>query len=156
MKCPFCHVDNDRVIDSRASNDGYTIRRRRECTHCHRRYTTYERIEEPQIKVVKKDGNCVPFEREKIRQGLERACWKRPVNSEQIEAIIAKVEADIRASYDTEVPTSALGSIVMHELRQVDPVAYVRFASVYRDFTDARDFVQEIGPMLEEFGDKDK
>ena len=150
MKCPFCHSENDRVIDSRASQDGYVIRRRRECFSCHKRYTTYERMEEPGIKVVKKDGARVAFDRDKIKSGLEKACWKRPVTDEQIDAIVTRVERTIRARFETEVETGALGELVMRELRHVDQVAYVRFASVYRDFADAQDFVDEVGPMLEE------
>src|ERR1700719_2823770 len=100
MKCPFCRKDNDRVIDSRASQDGFAIRRRRECLDCRRRYTTYERIEEQAIKVVKKDGVRDPFEREKIKRGLEKACWKRPISEEQIEAIVASIETDVFANFD--------------------------------------------------------
>jgi transcriptional repressor NrdR len=150
MKCPYCHVDNDRVIDSRASQDGYVIRRRRECLHCHRRYTTYERMEEPTIKIVKKDGSRVPFQRQKIRAGLEKACWKRQISSEQIDAIVSSVEQEILARLDTEVESRELGDMVMQRLRDLDQVAYVRFASVYRDFTDAQDFMREVVPMLKE------
>lgn len=152
MKCPFCHLDNDRVVDSRTSIDGFVIRRRRECANCHRRYTTYERMEEPAIKIVKKDGNRVPFDRDKILRGLEKACWKRPVSDEQIDGIVAAVEREIHSCLEGEVESSVLGELVMRELRKVDQVAYVRFASVYRAFTDARDFVQEIQPMLQELG----
>jgi transcriptional repressor NrdR len=150
MKCPFCRLDNDRVIDSRSSEDSYAIRRRRECLACRRRYTTYERIEEPAIKVVKKDGVRVPFEREKIKQGLEKACWKRPVSNEQMEAIVTAVENDVHANFDTEVGSQYLGELVMGHLRKVDQVAFVRFASVYREFKDVRDFVDELEPMLKE------
>lgn len=150
MKCPFCRVDNDRVIDSRASEDGFAIRRRRECLDCRRRYTTYERIEEWAIKVVKKDGSRAPFERDKIKRGLEKACWKRPISEEQIEATVSAIESEIYASYDSEVPSQTLGEMVMRHLRQLDQVAFVRFASVYREFKDVRDFVDELEPMLEE------
>lgn len=150
MKCPFCHVDNDRVIDSRASQDGYAIRRRRECLACRRRYTTYERLEEPVIKVIKKDGGRVPFHREKIKQGLEKACWKRPISDAQLEAIVSAVENHVYANFDSEVPSGVLGEFVMAQLRELDQVAFVRFASVYRDFRDVRDFVDELEPMLEE------
>jgi transcriptional repressor NrdR len=150
MQCPFCRIDNDRVIDSRAIEDGFAIRRRRECLACKRRYTTYERIEEPAIKVVKKDGIRVPFEREKIKQGLMKACWKRPVSDERIEAIVADVESDVYANFDTEVSTRYLGELVMKHLRALDQVAFVRFASVYREFKDVRDFVEELQPMLAE------
>ncbi len=150
MKCPFCRKDNDRVIDSRASQDSFAIRRRRECLSCKRRYTTYERIEEQSIKVVKKDGIREPFERDKIRKGLEKACWKRAVSDEQIETVVAAIEADILANFDAEVDSGYLGELVMKELRQLDQVAFVRFASVYREFKDVRDFVDELEPMLEE------
>jgi transcriptional repressor NrdR len=143
-------VDNDRVIDSRASEDGFAIRRRRECSNCKRRYTTYERIEEPAIKVVKKDGSRTPFEREKIKRGLEKACWKRPISEEQIESIVAAVEAEVHANFDSEVHSEFLGELVMRLLRKVDQVAYVRFASVYREFKDVRAFVEELEPMLDE------
>jgi transcriptional repressor NrdR len=143
-------MDNDRVIDSRASQDGFAIRRRRECLSCRRRYTTYEHIEEQTIKVVKKDGVREPFVREKIRRGLEKACWKRAVSDEQMEAVVSAVEADVYANFDAEVESGYLGELVMKHLRQLDQVAFVRFASVYREFKDARDFVDELEPMLEE------
>lgn len=136
------------MIDSRASEDGYAIRRRRECLKCKRRYTTYERLEDAAIKVVKKGGVREPFLREKIRQGLEKACWKRPISPEQIETIIADVEHDVYSSFESEVESRTLGDMVMEKLREVDEVAYVRFASVYRQFKDVRDFVQELRPML--------
>lgn len=149
MKCPFCRVDNDRVTDSRASEDGFAIRRRRECVHCRRRYTTYERIEESAIKVIKKDGVRVPFERDKIKRGLEKACWKRPISDEQLEQVVSAIENEIYAHYDNEVESRHLGELAMQHLRQLDQVAYVRFASVYRDFEDVRDFVEELQPMLD-------
>jgi transcriptional repressor NrdR len=138
------------VIDSRASQDGFATRRRRECISCHRRYTTYEKIEEPAVKVIKKDGARVPFERDKIKRGLEKACWKRPVSDEQLEAIVSAIENEIYELADAEVESENLGELVMKRLRQLDQVAYVRFASVYRQFQDVRDFVHELGPMLEE------
>ena len=150
MQCPYCRVDNDRVTDSRASQDGFAIRRRRECLSCKRRYTTYERVEEPSIKVVKKDNVRVPFEREKIKRGLERACWKRPVSDEQIEAVVAEIESEVYANFEAEVESRYLGELVMKLLRKVDQVAFVRFASVYREFKDVRDFVDELEPILAE------
>lgn len=150
MRCPFCHLDNDRVIDSRASGDGYAIRRRRECLSCKRRYTTYENIEEATIKVIKKDGSRVPLDRDKIKRGLERACWKRPISAEQIEAVVAAVEHDVFTKFDSEVESRYVGELVMKQLRELDQVAFVRFASVYREFKDVRDFVQELQPMLSE------
>lgn len=150
MRCPFCHADNDRVIDSRASHEGYAIRRRRECLACERRFTTYEQIEEFVIKVVKRDGSREPLDREKIRRGLEKACWKRPVSPQQIEEIIAAVERDVYSHFEDEVDSEYLGESVMRHLRDLDEVAYVRFASVYRKFEDVRDFVEELQPMLKE------
>jgi transcriptional repressor NrdR len=148
MICPFCRVDNDRVIDSRTSPDGLAIRRRRECLHCKRRFTTYERVEELSLKVVKKGGDRVPFEREKIKRGLEKACWKRPISDEAIERVVTAIENDVYANFDAEVPSEYLGEAVMTQLRQLDQIAYVRFASVYREFKDIREFVDELGPML--------
>lgn len=148
MKCPFCRGDNDRVIDSRASDDGYAIRRRRECGACARRYTTYERIEGAVVKVVKKDGIRVPFDRDKIKRGLEKACWKRPISDAQVEEVVAAIEADIFANFEGEVDSQYLGEQVIQRLKHLDKVAYVRFASVYREFKDVRDFFQELEPML--------
>lgn len=148
MKCPFCKSDNDRVVDSRACDEGFAIRRRRECLKCKRRYTTYERLEEASIKVVKKNDIREPFSREKIRSGLAKACWKRPISDEQIEVIVADVESAIYSEFHSEVPSHVLGTMVMEHLAQLDQVAYVRFASVYREFKDVRDFVEELSPML--------
>ncbi|MDP6444173.1 MAG: transcriptional regulator NrdR [Pirellulaceae bacterium] len=148
MKCPYCLVDNDRVTDSRATEDGFAIRRRRECLSCKRRYTTYERIEEMAVKVVKKDGIRDPFSREKLRQGISRACWKRPISDEQIESLIVEIENHIYTHHDIEVGSQQLGQQVMERLRNLDQVAFVRFASVYREFKDVRDFVDELQPML--------
>jgi transcriptional repressor NrdR len=150
MRCPYCQVDNDKVIDSRASEDGLAIRRRRECLGCHRRYTTFERVEEISVKVIKKDGNRVPFDRTKIKAGLEKACWKRPISDDQIEAAVSSIEREIYDRFDSEVETRDIGELSMKELARLDQVAYVRFASVYREFKDARDFVQELQPILNE------
>lgn len=150
MRCPFCRADNDRVIDSRSSQDGLAIRRRRECTSCNRRFTTYERPEETIIKVIKKDGSRVPFEREKIKRGLERACWKRRhITTRQIENTTTAIEQDVYQRFDSEVESSELGEIVMRHLRDLDAVAFVRFASVYRQFNDVNDFFEELQPMLD-------
>ncbi|MEQ8785049.1 MAG: transcriptional regulator NrdR [Pirellulaceae bacterium] len=148
MKCPFCRDDNDRVIDSRAAQDGFAIRRRRECLSCKRRYTTYERLEESTMKVVKKDAVREQFDREKIRHGLARACWKRPISDEQIESVVLEVENEIYARFDSEVDSRVVGEMVMQHLESLDQVAFVRFASVYRDFKDVDDFVDELAPML--------
>lgn len=150
MKCPFCHADNDKVIDSRASEDGVATRRRRQCNACKRRYTTYERVERTTVRVVKKDGARVPFDRLRLKQGLEKACWKRPISDAEIESVITEVENYIEANCESEVESRYLGEIVMEQLRDLDQVAYVRFASVYREFKDARDFVDELRPMLTE------
>lgn len=150
MRCPFCRIDNDRVIDSRATNDGFSIRRRRECLQCKRRFSTSERLEEMNLKVVKRKGMREPFSREKVRQGMERACWKRPISDEQIDAAVARVETGIAADYESEITSAELGELVLHELAKLDQVAYVRFASVYRQFKDIQDFVQELQPMLKQ------
>ncbi len=148
MKCPSCQCDNDRVIDSRASEDGYAIRRRRECLDCKRRYTTYERVEGPAFKVIKKDGSREPYDRLNIKRGLEKACWKRPVSDARLEAILVAVENDLESRFESEVDSRLLGELVMQRLRELDEVAYVRFASVYRQFKDLHDFVDELKPML--------
>lgn len=150
MKCPFCRSDNDRVIDSRASEDGSATRRRRQCLKCKRRYTTYERIEGTTVKIIKKDGAREPFDHGKIKRGLEKACWKRPISNVQLEAIIAEVEEELETNYDAEIESRELGELVMENLRRLDQVAYVRFASVYRQFEDVHDFVDELRPMLDE------
>ncbi len=147
MMCPFCRHGETKVIDSRASQQ-FAIRRRRECLSCERRFTTYEKIEESPLKLIKKDGSRVPFDREKIRIGLEKACYKRPVAEEQIETIICDVEADIYENFEREVPSQYVGEKVFEALREVDQVAFVRFASVYREFKDVNDFVEELEPML--------
>jgi transcriptional repressor NrdR len=150
MKCPFCQEDNDRVIDSRASQDGFVTRRRRECLACGQRYTTYERIEGAAIKIVKKDGTREPFDRAKIKRGLEKACWKRPVSEVQLDAIVTAVENELEGRFELEIPSRNVGELVMQHLRDLDQVAYVRFASVYRQFEDVHDFVHELRPMLAE------
>ena len=148
MKCPFCKADNSRVVDSRASADGFAIRRRRECLACGRRYTTYERIEESPIRVVKKDGSREPFDRRKILMGLLKACEKRPVSMDTLEDIVARIEHLVTDQFEREAPSKFIGRRVMRELRKADQVAYVRFASVYRDFKDVAEFMDEIQPML--------
>ena len=150
MRCPACQADNDRVIDSRTSQDGFATRRRRECLACKHRYTTYERVEGTSVKIIKKDGAREPFDRLKIKRGLEKACWKRPVSDAQLEAVLTAVENDIEGKFELEVPSRDVGEMVMKQLRRLDQVAFVRFASVYRQFEDARDFVHELKPMLAE------
>lgn len=150
MRCPFCRIDNDRVIDSRASDDGASIRRRRECLSCKKRFTTYERFERQFLAVVKKDGEKEPFDRDKIKRGLAKACWKRPVTEEDIESVLTTLETELYGAYESEVPSGILGARLMELLRHLDQVAYVRFASVYREFKDVRDFVEELEPILAE------
>ncbi|MBX3461023.1 MAG: transcriptional regulator NrdR [Planctomycetes bacterium] len=144
MRCPFCSVDNDKVVDSRSSSDGGVVRRRRECIACGKRFTTYERIEETPLRVVKKDGSRAPFDREKIRHGIQRACEKRPVSGAQIDDLVAEIDNEITRKFDREVPTRIIGELVMEGLKKLDKVAYVRFASVYREFKDLEDFVAAV------------
>jgi transcriptional repressor NrdR len=150
MRCPFCRIDNDRVIDSRAGDDGTTIRRRRECNACRRRYTTYERLERQLLTVVKKGGVREPFDRDKIRRGLAKACWKRPLTEDDIERVVSALEGELYGTYEADVPSGVIGERLMELLRKLDQVAYVRFASVYREFKDVRDFVDELEPILAE------
>jgi transcriptional repressor NrdR len=150
MKCPSCHEDNDRVINSRVTDDGSVTRRRRACSNCGLRYTTYERIEGSAIRIVKKSGMRQPFERTKTKRGLELACWKRPVSDAQLESIVTEVQNELESHSDPEIESREVGELVMKYLRTVDQVAYVRFASVYRQFEDVHDFVHELRPMLDE------
>jgi transcriptional repressor NrdR len=144
MQCPFCGQDNDKVVDSRAAEGGVAIRRRRQCLACQRRYTTYERAEEMvRLRVIKRDGSRVPYERRKIIEGLQKACYKRTVSDEQIRAIVEAVEEDIFRAYDKDVSSSFIGDAVMSHLRPVDKIAYVRFASVYRRFADVGELIDE-------------
>ena len=167
MQCPFCGQDNDKVIDSRGSEGGRVVRRRRECIACKRRYTTYERPEETiRLTVVKKDGSREPYQREKIIEGLRRACYKRPVSDEQMMKIIEATEEDVYHKFDREVPSNFIGDVISVHLRKVDKIAYVRFASVYRDFADVGELIQEaqdakdtpsVGPDQKPlFGQEDK
>jgi transcriptional repressor NrdR len=149
MKCPFCrHLDN-RVIDSRLSKDGDLIRRRRECLRCSRRFTTYERVEEILPMVVKKDGRREPYDRRKVVAGLTKACEKRPVSTETIEAVADRIERLLQERGEKEVPSSVIGEAVMKELYELDDVAYVRFASVYRSFKDLNEFLRELEDLLQ-------
>jgi transcriptional repressor NrdR len=147
MHCPFCRHSESKVVDSRISQK-FAIRRRRECLSCRRRFTTYEKVEDSPLKVIKKDGSRVQFHRDSIRVGLEKACYKRPISAEKIDAIIADVEADIYENFEREVPSRYIGERVFELLRDLDQVAFVRFASVYREFKDVNDFVDELEPML--------
>jgi transcriptional repressor NrdR len=156
MRCPFCKQDDDKVIDSRAAGDGFAIRRRRQCLECNRRYTTYERIEDTPLRVIKKDGTRVPFDRKKVFHGLQKACEKRPVSTDEIENVTSKIEREIHEMFDREVKASFIGELVMRELKNLDQVAFVRFASVYREFKDITEFLEEVRPMLEKAGKKKK
>ena len=149
MRCPYCKADNDRVIDSRGSADGFAIRRRRVCQECNRRYTTYERTESTPLRVVKKSGTRTAFDRNNILTGLLKACEKRPLSSGQLEAVVDRVERQCLEAFDKEVPSKVIGKLIMDELRQMDQVAYVRFVSVYREFTNVAQFLEELKPMLE-------
>jgi len=144
MRCPFCGYIEDRVIDSRLSKDGDVIRRRRECLKCENRFTSYERIEEVMPSVVKKDGRREPFDRQKILHGLEKACEKRPVSVEVREALVSRIEKNLQGLGEKEVPSSWIGEQIMTALKEIDEVAYVRFASVYRQFKDIKEFMDEI------------
>lgn len=144
MRCPKCGCLDDKVVDSRASREGTTIRRRRECLSCNHRFTTYEEVEEQDLVVIKRDGRREPFSPDKLGNGIRRACEKRPVSPQIIEEMVDRLTADILDQYDREVPSVAIGEKVMDELRALDPVAYVRFASVYRRFEEATDFVQAV------------
>ena len=145
MRCPFCKEEQDKVIDSRSSDGGRIIRRRRQCLSCNKRFTTYEKTSESfRMYVIKKDSSRVPYDREKIIVGLQKACYKRSVSAEQIRQIADKVEEDIFKNFDKEVTSSFIGESVIKHLRDVDKVAYIRFASVYRDFKDAGEFIDEI------------
>ena len=150
MKCPFCREGTFEVIDSRSHPSGFPIRRRRSCTHCQRRVWTIEIVEEVPLKVVKKDESREPFDPAKLRRGLEKACYKRPISTEEIDTIVQQVESEVRANYFAEVPVAVLGERVMDHLKMLDQVAYIRFASVYREFKDIHDLVQEVQPMLAE------
>src|SRR5437764_5709102 len=152
MRCPFCDADKEslKVIDSRTCEGGRAIRRRRECLKCSKRFTTYERIEERvRLVVVKKDGERVPFDRARIFSGLERACFKRPVAEEEILRVVDEVEEEIFKRFDREVPSSAIGQLVTDKLRRVDQVAYVRFASVYRQFKTLEELVDEARAVID-------
>jgi len=148
MKCPFCGFEQDKVVDSRESKEGESIRRRRECLKCEKRFTTYERIDELPYMVVKKDGRREKFERQKVLSGLLRACEKRPVPISKLEAIVNEAESFVMDSPERERKTAELGELIMNRLRNLDKVAYVRFASVYLDFKDVQEFLSELQDLL--------
>lgn len=150
MKCPFCDEFEDKVVDSRMAKEGEVIRRRRECLGCKRRYTTYERVEETLPVVVKKDGRREPFDRTKILSGLKKACEKRPISTATIEAVTDRIEKRIQEMGETEIESRVVGEEVMKELHQLDQVAYVRFASVYREFKDIDQFMDELKALAQQ------
>lgn len=150
MRCPYCRDLENRVVDSRLGKDGDAIRRRRHCEHCGRRFTTYERVEDALPMVVKKDGRREPFERAKIVNGLRRACEKRPVSIDAIEAVADKIERQLQEGAEKEVTSRAIGEALMRELHELDGVAYVRFASVYRSFRDVHEFMRELEDLIAE------
>ncbi|MDP8229828.1 MAG: transcriptional regulator NrdR [Candidatus Gorgyraea atricola] len=148
MKCPFCGHKEDKVIDSRSSEEGRSIRRRRECLKCKRRFTTYENIEETSLMVIKKDGRREPFDRKKVLAGLKKACEKRPISMQQLEDLAEKIEYTLQSKFEKEVDASQVGELLMEELYKLDEVAYVRFASVYRQFKDINQFMKELKGLL--------
>lgn len=151
MRCPYCKEDKDKVIDSRSSDGGRVIRRRRECLVCGRRFTTYEKVgDSVKLNVVKKDGAREPYDRAKIIAGLQKACYKRPVSAEQLQQIADRIEEDIFRNFDREVTSQYIGQRAMRHLKQVDKVAYIRFASVYREFTDANALLDEVNQAISE------
>ncbi len=152
MRCPFCGHEDTRVIDSRPADDNNTIRRRRECDVCKKRFTTYEKIETIPLIVIKKDNNRETYDRSKIEAGVLRACHKRPISASQINQLVDSVETEIFNRDDKEVPSRVIGELVMGKLKDLDPVAYVRFASVYREFKDVNTFMDELKKVLQEPG----
>jgi len=156
MKCPYCGFAQDRVIDSRESREADSIRRRRECEKCNRRFTTYERIDEIPYMVVKKDGRREKFERPKVLDGLLAACEKRPVSAGKLEQLVDEVETFVTESTERERTTAEIGELIMDRLKALDTVAYIRFASVYRDFKDVREFKEELEQLLSQHGEKGK
>lgn len=147
MKCPFCNHMETKVIDSRAKDNGKTIRRRRECLSCEKRFTTREEVDQPLLLVVKSDGRREPFDRSKLKQGLLIACTKRPITSDTIESIVSNVEAQLHETGHDEINSKDIGTLVMISLKSVDEVAYVRFASVYRQFKNKEEFVNELNAL---------
>ncbi len=148
MKCPYCNAEDTKVIDSRPAEDNSAIRRRRQCISCGKRFTTYEKLETLPLMVVKKDGTREAYDRSKIEAGILRACHKRPVSRQQIDVLIDEIEAKVFNLEEKEIDTSVIGELVMVKLKELDEVAYVRFASVYREFKDVNTFIEEIGKLL--------
>lgn len=145
MRCPFCNADKDKVIDSRSSEAGKVIRRRRQCTQCNRRFTTYERAEDTsRLTVIKRDGRRVPYDRERILSGVQKACYKRPIEAALLDKLVDEVDKEVFGAADREIPSTHIGQLVAVKLRTIDQVAYVRFASVYHKFNDVGEFVEEV------------
>ena len=144
MKCPFCNNNEDKVVDSRETSEGMAVRRRRECIQCGKRFTTYEYVEKTPLMVIKKDGRREPFNREKIYSGLLAACQKRPVSMDKLQSLISDVEGEIQKKFDQEIESKYIGELVVEKLASLDDVAYVRFASVYRQFKDINQFMREL------------
>lgn len=149
MKCPFCGDEDTRVVDSRPVDEDNTIRRRRQCAACGKRFTTYEKIETLPLIVIKKDNNREPYDRAKLEAGIVRSCHKRPISTSQIAKVVDEIETELFNKEDREIPTMVIGEIVMEKLKDLDPVAYVRFASVYREFKDVNTFMDELKKFLE-------
>jgi transcriptional repressor NrdR len=152
MKCPYCNADDTKVIDSRPADENTSIRRRRQCETCGKRFTTYEKLETMPLMIIKKDNTREPYNRAKIEAGIVTSCHKRPVSSAQIRGLIDEIENEIFSFEEKEIPSSVIGEKVMQKLKLVDEVAYVRFASVYREFKDVNTFVEEIGKLLKNGG----
>jgi transcriptional repressor NrdR len=149
MKCPFCGQEKDKVVDSRPAQDGRSVRRRRECESCGKRFTTYEYIEEVPLIVIKNDGRREPFDRQKLQRGIELACKKRPISAETIASIVEQIEEELQNLSKTEITSKVVGETVMKKLKDLDEVAYVRFASVYHKFKDINEFMKEVKNLLE-------
>ncbi|HCA55217.1 MAG: transcriptional regulator NrdR [Acutalibacteraceae bacterium] len=150
MKCPFCGCEESKVVDSRPTDEGERIRRRRECFNCAKRFTTYEIVETTPVMVIKRDNSREPYQRQKLTQGILRACEKRPISVDQIDSIVDQVESSIQHNYDREIPSEKIGEYTMEALKSVDEVAYVRFACVYRQFQDIHSFMDELKRLIEE------
>lgn len=150
MRCPFCDNDESKVLESRSADEGSSIRRRRECINCSKRFTTYERLEERPFLVIKSDGKRETFDMNKILRGIVRAMEKRPVSIDDINQAVLEIETQAKAAYEKEIPSAAIGELVMDKLKQMDEVAYVRFASVYRQFKDVQDFMKELNNFLQQ------
>ena len=148
MKCPFCNASDTKVIDSRPADDNSSIRRRRQCEQCGKRFTTYEKLETMPLMVIKKDNSRETYDRSKLEAGIIHSCHKRPISTQQIKAMIDEIENEIFNKEEKEIPSSAIGELVMKKLQNLDEVAYVRFASVYREFKDVNTFMEEIGKLL--------